>query len=78
MAHIAMGLIPFRSHTAIIRTYDPSYQWVSEGLQTPLQYVGDRARVKLIVPFKRGTYYDQSKGLPVYYEILEYIFEENL
>ena len=58
--------------------YDPSYQWVSEGLQTPLQYVGDRARVKLIVPFKRGTYYDQSKGVPVYYEILEYIFEENL
>ena len=42
------------------------------------KFVGDRARVKLIVPFKRGTYYDQSKGLPVYYEILEYIFEENL
>lgn len=58
--------------------YDASYQRVSEGLQTPLQYVGDRAKVKLIVPFKRGTYYDQSKGQPVYYEILEYIFEENL
>lgn len=58
--------------------YSLSYQWVSEGLQTPLKYVGDRAKVKLIVPFKRGTYYDQSKGLPAYYEILEYIFEENL
>ena len=58
--------------------YDFSYNWVSEGLQVPLQYVGDRALVKLIVPFKRGTYYDQGKGLPVYYEIIEYIFNENL
>lgn len=55
---------------------DPYY--VSEGLQIPLQYVGDRAKVKLIVPFKRGTYQDQSKGEPAYYEILEYIFDENL
>ena len=51
---------------------------VSEGLQEPLKYVGDRAKVKLIVPFKRGTYNDQSNGEPAYYEILEYIFEENL
>lgn len=58
--------------------YDPSYYYVSEGLQEPLKYVGDRAKVKLIVPFRRGAYYDQSNGNPVYYEILEYIFEENL
>ncbi|CAK7021039.1 MAG: hypothetical protein PARBB_01378 [Parabacteroides distasonis] len=58
--------------------YELSYSFVSEGIQEPLKYVGDRAKVKIIVPFKRGTYYDQSKGLPVYYEILEYIFEENL
>ena len=51
---------------------------VSEGLQEPLKYVGDRAKVKLIVPFKRGTCNDQSNGEPAYYEILEYIFEENL
>ena len=51
---------------------------ISEGLQEPLKYVGDRAKVKLIVPFKRGTYADQGKGQPAYYEILEYIFEENL
>ena len=49
-----------------------------QGLQEPLKYVGDRAKVKLIVPFKRGTYNDQSNGEPAYYEILEYIFEENL
>lgn len=52
--------------------------YVSEGLQEPLKYVGDRAKVKLIVPFKRGTYNDQGTGEPVYYEILEYIFDENL
>ena len=58
--------------------YDPSYYYVSEGMQEPLKYVGDRAKVKMIVPFKRGAYNDQSNGHPVYYEILEYIFEENL
>ncbi len=57
---------------------DYNMSYVSEGMQEPLKYVGDRAKVKLIVPFKRGTYYDQSSGNPVYYEILEYIFEENL
>ena len=58
--------------------YDPSYYYVSEGMQEPLKYVGDRAKVKMIVPFIRGAYNDQSNGQPVYYEILEYIFEENL
>ena len=55
-----------------------SYTYVSEGLQMPLRYVGDRARVKLIVPFRVGSYMDQSNGQPVYYEVLEYIFDENL
>ena len=58
--------------------YDPSYYYVSEGMQEPLKYVGDRAKVKMIVPFKRGAYNDQSNGQPVYYAILEYICEENL
>lgn len=52
--------------------------YVGEGMQEALEYVGDRAKVKLIVPFKRGTYYDQTYGEPAYYEILEYIFVENL
>lgn len=50
----------------------------SEGLMTPLQYVGDQAKVKLIVPFKRGFSADNSNGQPAYYEILEYKFEKNL
>ena len=57
---------------------DYSYLYVSEGLNEGLKYVGDRGKVRLIVPFERGTYYDQGKGNPIHYEILEYIFEENL
>lgn len=56
----------------------PSYMYVSDGLNEALQYVGDRGKVSLIVPFSIGTYYDQSQGNPIHYEILEYIFEENL
>ena len=58
--------------------YTENIQFVGEGLQTPLQYVGDRARVKLIVPFKRGDYYDQQNGDPVYFDVIEYKFEEDL
>ena len=55
-----------------------SYMYVSDGLNEALQYVGDRGKVSLIVPFSIGSYYDQSQGNPIHYEILEYIFEENL
>lgn len=57
---------------------DPKYIYVSEGIQTPLQYVGHRGRVKLIVPFDKGNYYDQGEGYPVYFEVLEYLFEDQL
>ncbi|MGM9758641.1 MAG: DUF4827 family protein [Parabacteroides sp.] len=50
----------------------------SEGIQQALEYVGDRALVKLIVPFKRGLPADQSSYEPAYYEILQYKFEDNL
>ena len=57
---------------------DPKYYYVSEGIQAPLQYVGHHGRVKLIVPFDKGNYYDQGEGYPVYYEVLEYLFEDQL
>ena len=57
---------------------DPKYIYVSEGIQTPLQYVGHHGRVKLIVPFDKGTYQDQGYYYPVYYEVLEYLFEDQL
>ncbi len=49
---------------------------MSEGLQTPLEYVGDRAKVKLIVPFQKGNTTDQGNGDPVYYRIVEYKFAD--
>lgn len=58
--------------------YSISGNFASEGLMTPLKYVGDGAKVKLIVPFKRGLSNDNTNGEPVYYEILQYTFEENL
>ncbi len=71
------GTSPFEfTYGSYATSSDPMY--VSEGLQDPLQYVGDRAKVKLIVPFRKGTYNDQSSGQPVFYETLEYIFEDNL
>lgn len=83
------GTLPFPTNgsTSIPFTYgdysssysnELSHYYVSEGIQEPLQYVGDRAKVSLIVPFKRGTYSDQGKGEPIHYEVLEYIFDENL
>lgn len=48
--------------------------YVSEGLMTPLEYVGNGAKVKLIVPFKRGLANDQKNGQPIYYQILQYTF----
>lgn len=53
--------------------------FLSEGLGTPLQYVGDRSKVKLIVPFKvgstLGTYSQQSQGTPVYFDLVTYQFD---
>lgn len=60
-------------------TYYPvTGAYASVGLMTPLKYVGDGAKVKLIVPFKRGLSNDNNNGEPAYYEILQYTFEENL
>lgn len=61
-----------------IYTSQVSGDYASVGLMTALKYVGDGAKVKLIVPFKRGLYNDNTYGQPAYYEILQYIFEENL
>lgn len=51
------------------------YRYISEAVGAPLEYVGDGARVKLIVPFKVGSQSDQSGGNPRYYSDLKYTFE---
>lgn len=55
---------------------DYNSEYISEGLIAPLEYVGHNAKVKLIVPFKRGLSIDNGNGQPIYYEILHYKFEE--
>lgn len=41
----------------------------------PLEYVGNKSLVKLIVPFKIGGAQQQPNGDPVYYKKLRYVFE---
>lgn len=48
------------------------YAFLSEGTSLPLKYVGENGIVKLIVPFKRGSEYDQTNGQPRYYAWLKY------
>ncbi|MDR3138005.1 MAG: DUF4827 domain-containing protein [Tannerellaceae bacterium] len=45
---------------------------MSEGLQSGLEYVGHRGKVRLIVPFKVGCSSDMSSGTPVFFETVEY------
>lgn len=57
-----------------------SNMYGSEGIMSALKYVGDKGKVKLIVPFKRGLSTDNSSGVyePAYYEIIQFTFEDNL
>jgi hypothetical protein len=50
--------------------------YYGQGIVEPLQYVGDRAYVKLIVPFKIGGEVQQSGGDPIFYRKLRYVFEK--
>ncbi len=60
-----------------ILLYGNSASYSSLGWVTPLKNVGDRARVKLIVPFKVGLLSDQQPAYKTaYYEELNYRFEQ--
>lgn len=48
---------------------------LGEALAEGLNYVSERGKVSLIVPFKRGGSRDMDNGWPVYFEIVEYKFE---
>ncbi|MDL2255765.1 DUF4827 domain-containing protein [Parabacteroides sp. OttesenSCG-928-K15] len=48
---------------------------MSEGMTVGLEYVGNGGKVKMIIPFKRGSEYDMNYGYPVFFEILEYKFD---
>lgn len=51
---------------------------LSEGMETSLQYVGHKGKVKLIVPFKVGTNDQQKSGYSIYFRIIEYKFTDKL
>lgn len=52
--------------------YTTEYYIVSEGIAAPLEYVGEYAIVKLIVPFKQGSDPDYEKGETRYFEKVKY------
>lgn len=57
-----------------------SYQSVLEGfmsvgIQAGLDYVGNKGKVRLIIPFRKGSEYDQTNGHPVHFEDLQYNIE---
>lgn len=50
----------------------PEYGYLSQGIVTPLEYVGEKARVRLIVPFANGSTYQRVAYTPIYYTELQY------
>lgn len=50
--------------------------FISEGLASGLEYVGDSSYVKLIVPFKVSGSDFMSQGEPLYYTKVRYIFQK--
>ena len=59
-----------------ILVYGNAATYSSVGWVAPLKNVGDRAKVKLIVPFKMGLSNDNQAYKTAYYEELRYQFEE--
>jgi hypothetical protein len=50
--------------------------YYNQGLASGLEYVGDSAWVKLIVPFTVSSEYFNTNGIPLYYSRVRYIFEK--
>ncbi len=70
----------YGSVSVIAQSSSTDYQdalegFMSEGMQAGLEYVGNKGKVRLIVPFKVGSSYDQQNGYPVHFENLEYKIE---
>ena len=49
--------------------------YIGEGVNSALKYVGNGGRVKLIVPFKRGSSTDQAAGEPRYFSDLKLFWD---
>lgn len=72
------GLQPISLTYGIVATYSSSntssldYYYLSTGITAPLQYVGENARVRLIVPFATGSTYQLAAFKAMYYTQLQY------
>ncbi|PXV65523.1 uncharacterized protein DUF4827 [Dysgonomonas alginatilytica] len=72
------GLQPMTFNYGISGTYSstnqylPDYFFLSQGIIAPLRFVGENARVSLIVPFAQGSTYQLAAFQPMYYEMLHY------
>ena len=72
------GLQPISFTYGIVATYSSNntssldYYYLSTGITAPLQYVGENARVRLIVPFATGSTYQLAAFKAMYYTQLQY------
>lgn len=73
------GLQPITLTYGISATYTANsssstmdYIYKSPGIVAPLQYVGEKAKVRLIIPFSSGSSYQTAAFLPMYYTELQY------
>ncbi|MDR2920537.1 MAG: DUF4827 domain-containing protein [Tannerella sp.] len=57
-------------------TTTPEFYYLSKGIESILEYVGENAVVKLIVPFEEGSGYQTNGnyGAPLYYDKVRYQF----
>lgn len=53
-----------------------AYVFLSQGMESALGYVGNKSTVKMIIPFKVGSYYQQSYYEPIYYDKITFNFIE--
>lgn len=61
------------------QSYHPYAYYLSTGVESILEYVGENAIVKLIVPFEVGSLYQSSSGSygygsPIYYDKVKFQF----
>jgi hypothetical protein len=58
--------------------YSETWYFLSEGVELALQYVGENAVVKMIVPFDKGSQYQNSYDSyarrPLYYDKIKFTF----
>lgn len=72
------GSQPISFTYGITATYSNSntgsfdYYYLSTGITAPLQYVGENARVRLIVPFASGSNFQLAAFKAMYYTQLQY------